>query len=148
MGNRPWNWRLTVLRTVKMTLIRQLMINFKTTVRADCAVSACSSLHPPIKLLQLAVGRGRGVGLWTGVRPPPQLPASQTKQTFLSTNLASLLPFEWWAARPHFQLQNDSQEILKAEWLSLVLWTLRPVFLPLNHVYFPICKIPSIHGAT
>ena len=36
-----------------------------------------------------------GVGLWTDVRyPPHQLLASEIKQTFLSTNLVSLLAFE------------------------------------------------------
>ena len=33
--------------------------------------------------------------------PHPQLLASEIKQTFLSTNLAFLLAFGWWAARPH-----------------------------------------------
>ena len=36
--NRPWNCRLTVLKTIKMTLIRPPVTNFKMTVRADCAV--------------------------------------------------------------------------------------------------------------
>ena len=35
----------TAHKTIKMTLVRPLMTNFKVTVRADCAVSACS--HPP-----------------------------------------------------------------------------------------------------
>ena len=33
--------------------------------------------------------------------PHPQLLVSEIKQTFLSTNLAFLLAFGWWAARPH-----------------------------------------------
>ena len=38
------------------------------------------------------------VGLWTGVgHSPSQLPASEIKQTFLSSNLACLLAFEWRA---------------------------------------------------
>ena len=88
-------------------LVRPLMTKFKMTVRASCAVSACGPLPPPIKALAhwLSVGR---VGLWIGFRPPPLptwLQASEIKQTFLSTNLASLLDFEQQAARPRFWLQ-------------------------------------------
>ena len=43
----------------------------------------------------------RGVGLWTDVcHPYAQLPATEIKQTFLSTNLACLLAFEQRAVRP------------------------------------------------
>ena len=35
--NGPWNWRLTVSKTIKMMLVRPLMINLKMTIRADCA---------------------------------------------------------------------------------------------------------------
>ena len=48
-GSKPAPyWRLTVLKTVKTTLIRPLMTSFKTA-RADCAVSACSPLPTPLK---------------------------------------------------------------------------------------------------
>ena len=49
------------------------------------------------------VCQGWGVELWTDVcHPlPPQLPASEIKQTFFSTNLVCLLAFEWRAAWPH-----------------------------------------------
>ena len=40
--NQPWNWRLTVPKTIKMLLVRSQMINFKMSVRADHAVSTCS----------------------------------------------------------------------------------------------------------
>ena len=57
--NWPWNWRLTACKTIKVPLVRPPMTNFKT-VRADCAVSACS----PLPLAHwLSVGR---VNLWTG----------------------------------------------------------------------------------
>ena len=45
--NQPCNSRLTVLKTIHMTLV-WLMTNFKVTVRADCAVSACSPVPLPI----------------------------------------------------------------------------------------------------
>jgi len=74
-------------------LIRPLT-NFKMTVRADSAVSACSPLPLPPDY-QCGV-----VSPWTGVLLSPhlQLQASKTRQTFLSTNLASLLAFDWQAA--------------------------------------------------
>ena len=82
--NQPWNWRLTVLKTIKMMLVKPPMTNFKMTVRADWAVSARSPFSPAIKTLPhwLSVA---GVGLWTGVRPSPWLLASKIKQTLLST---------------------------------------------------------------
>ena len=110
------------------------MTNFKMTVRADRAVSACG--HFPLSTNALApwlsVG-GWEVGLWTGVRPPPPpLPVAsiQNKHTFLSTNLASLLAFEWGAARPHFLLQffYVYEEIYKeCKTLSLPQVSLNPV---------------------
>ena len=49
--NQPWNQRLTVLETIKRTLVRPSMTNLGMTVRADCAVSACSPLPLSIKVL-------------------------------------------------------------------------------------------------
>ena len=73
-----------------MTLVRPLMTSFKMTVTADCIVYACSPLCLSIKLSPPdCQGWGGGVGLWTGVHPPRRLPASEIKQNFLSTNLAS-----------------------------------------------------------
>ena len=66
-------------------------------------VSACSLLPLPGKALAhwLSVGT---VGLWTGVPPSPfeWLLSFKIRQTFLSTNLVSLVTFEWQAASPHF----------------------------------------------
>ena len=69
--NWLWNWRWTVIKTIKMMPIRPPMTNVKMTVRADCAVSACSPLPASIKALAhwLSVG---GVGLWTGLCPLPR----------------------------------------------------------------------------
>ena len=73
--NRLWNWRFTVPKTVKMTLVRLLHNHFKMTVRAYCAVSVCSCLPLPIKTLAPLWLRGWGFGLWTGLCPPlPPLP--------------------------------------------------------------------------
>ena len=86
--NRPWNWRLTVLKTIRMTLVRPAMTDFKKTVRADCAVSACSSLPPSIKALAPWLW---GVELAFGQASALPRTASKIRQTFLSSNLASLL---------------------------------------------------------
>lgn len=62
---------------------------------------------------------GAGVSLWTGVWLPPT--PSKIKQIFLSTNLASLLAFECWAARLHLGLQTDCQVLSSPlQGLSLV----------------------------
>ena len=91
--NWPWNWRSTVPKITKMTLVRPLMTSFRMTARDDCVVSTRSALLLSTKALAhwLSVG---GVGLWTDVCPllaPSQMSASEIKQTFLSTNLASLM---------------------------------------------------------
>ena len=65
-------------------------------------------------------GEKGAMGLCTGPCPTPPtplsashphprlwLPASRIKQTFLSTNLDSLLAFEQWTGRPHFWLQKE-----------------------------------------
>ena len=84
--NRPWNWRLIVPNTIKMTLVRPPMTNFKMTVRADCAVSACSPLTVSIKTFAPWLSGpplSKGVSLWTGVHPPPTLVAGiQNKANF------------------------------------------------------------------
>ena len=89
-------------------LIRPPMTHFKMTVRADCAASACSPLPLSIKALAPDCQWGRRP-LDSLLRPPPhpQLPASKIKQTFLSTNLASLLAFERQVAGPRFWLQLE-----------------------------------------
>ena len=62
---------------------------------------ARAARHAPtssVKALTLLVSGG-----WTGVHHPhrpPQLPASEIQQPFLSTSLACLLAFERQAARP------------------------------------------------
>ena len=65
-----WNWRLTVPKTIEMTLVRPLVTDFKMTVRADCTV-ACSTLPLSIKAL------ARWLLVWGSSildRHPPYLP--------------------------------------------------------------------------
>ena len=119
-ANWPWDKTLTVLKTIKMTLLRPPKTNFKMTVRADCAVPECSFLPLSIKALSHWLSGWR-VSLWTGVRPPCGLPASRIKQTFLYTTLASILAFEPLAAR--LQLSVTVSLIN-----SLILWSFSPLF--------------------
>ena len=76
--NRPWNWGLAVLKTIKMMQDIPLMTNFKMTVRADCVISAYNPLPLSIKALApwLSWGWGGGVRLWAGV------PGIQNKANF------------------------------------------------------------------
>ena len=85
-------------KTIKMMLVRPLMTHLKITVRDKCTVSVYSP--PPllyIKVLAPLVA-GEGGELAFGqmsVTFPYQMLASEIKQTFLSTNLACLVAFEW-----------------------------------------------------
>ena len=94
-GNGNWTWGLTVL---KMMLSRPWMTRFKVTVRADCAVSVWNPLPLSINALTHWMS---AEGDKQSPLPHPWMLASKIKQTFLSTNLASLLASEWQAARPH-----------------------------------------------
>ena len=47
----------------------------------------------------------------TKITASPQFPASEIKQTFLSTNLASVMSFERRAAGLHFQLQQSDVDV-------------------------------------
>ena len=96
-----WNWRLTVPKAFKMTLIRPPTTNFKMTVRADCAVSAWSPLPPPIKALAPCLSAGEES--WPLDRCPPSpshLPippvaSIQNKANFLFYQLGLFIGF--WA---------------------------------------------------
>ena len=73
-----------------MTWVRPLMTNLKMTVRADCAVSAYSTTITSVYKGSGPTGfqwRGSGFGSMSAT-PTAQLPESEIKQTFLSTNLA------------------------------------------------------------
>ena len=101
--NRPWNWGLAVLKTIKMIWDRPPMTNFKMTVRADCVVSV---YNPLLSIKALApwlslAGQGGAVSGCGQVSL-----ASKIKQTFLYTKLTFLSPFDQWAFRPHFWLQT------------------------------------------
>ena len=100
-----WNWRLTVPKTAKRMLVRQLMTNLSWL----CCF--CMQPLPSAYKSSHALLVRRGVSLWTDVYPshpsstpstPHQCLASEIKQTFLSTNLAYLLAFVRWSPGPHF----------------------------------------------
>ena len=99
------------------------MTNLKRTVRADCAVSACSLLPPSIKALAhwLSVG---GVSLWTGICPPlspPSVAGFRSKANFPFHPPCLFIGF--WAASswtsflaPNVRLSSHSRNI----WLPRV----------------------------
>ena len=91
--NQPWNWRVTVLKTIKMALIRPPMTNFKMTVGA---VSSGSPLPPSIKALASSRQWG-GVSLWTGVAPCTPIAGSQNKANFPFHQPCLFIGF--WAAK-------------------------------------------------
>ena len=99
LASRKQTWRLTVLKIIKVMLVRPLMISFKTTL---------SSRRPITQLIKALAHWLSAGGSWPLNRYPfllhPQLPATKIKSTFLSTNLAPLLAFKQWAVRLHFQL--------------------------------------------
>ena len=79
-------------------LVRPLRTNLKTTLEMTALfLHVTPSTTTNTLSIKAPTVRGRGeVGLWTGVRTlHSQLPASEIKQTSLSTSLASLLAFEW-----------------------------------------------------
>ena len=86
-GNRLTLELKAILKTVKMTLIRPLMTNFRMTIRADCEVSACSPLPSSWKALAYWLV---GVESAFGWKFPSRLQALEIEQTLLSTNFASL----------------------------------------------------------
>ena len=96
-------------------------------VRADCAVSACSSLPLSMKAVVYRLSVGGGASLQTGVHlflplspyPRPRCWHPKIGQTFLYTHVASLLAFEWQAAGPHFQLHYVTNDKTTASKLKL-----------------------------
>ena len=83
-----------------MTLVGPLMISFQRTIRADCAVSACSPLLQPKKVIAPWLS-GWGEEAFGQMSDLPTSFHIQNKANFLSTNFASLLAFEQWAAGSH-----------------------------------------------
>ena len=70
----------------------------------DCQRGLCSvcASCPPCMLGRVpgVVARVSSLGQMAAT-PPSQWPDLEVGQAFLSTKLACLLAFEWWAARPH-----------------------------------------------
>ena len=98
--NWPWNWRLTVLETSKMKLVRPLIISYKMTVRADCAVSTGSPLPLSVKALVTrfvsGVVRESAFGQ-VSTLSPPLIAGIQNKPNFPFHQLGLFNGF--WAAR-------------------------------------------------
>ena len=103
--SRPWNWRPTVLKTIKVMLGRPLC----GQLQDDCQSWLCSFCMEPLPQSIKALGPGLSESGWRGSwlfdrHLPCALStlASKIKQTFLSTNLPLFIRF--WAAGPWFPL--------------------------------------------
>ena len=98
------------------------------TLRDDCAVSACNLLPRSVCKCShplLVGGRGKSAFGQMSTTLSPQLRASETKQTFPSTNLACLLAFEQQTARPHHTYLSSSNTniLLQQHKRRLYTWT-------------------------
>ena len=118
--NRSWNWKLSVLKTVKVMLVRPLMTNFKVTVRADCAVSECSPLSQPTKALSNPLIVSGGSHPSDRCLPSPTGCQNPNKANFPFHQPGLLIGF--WAAGLHCGLRH-----LQKSWC----WKLR-----LQHIKF------------
>ena len=110
--NRPWNWRLTVLKTIKKKKSRPLITNFKMTVRADCAVSACSPLPPSINVLAHWLSVGGSQPLDRGP-PSPSVASIHNKANFPFHQPCLFIGF--WAVSSRTPLLV-TQGVLERKW--------------------------------
>ena len=108
-SNQPWNWRLTVLGTIKVTLVRPRMTNFKMPVGAYCAVSA---LELPLSVYKsshtLAVSGGGSAFRQESALLCSPLTCQRLKQSKLS--FPPTLLFELQAAGSHFWFHHHLLE--------------------------------------
>ena len=78
--NWPWNWRLTVPKTIPLTLVRTLHDWFQMTVKSWlCFVSACNPIPLSIEALLLV---SVGAGLWTDICYSPLVAGIWNKANF------------------------------------------------------------------
>ena len=90
---RPWNWRLTAAKTIKMTSVRPPVTNWRWLSKMTVLFLPVAPT-PPLSIKTLAH--------WLSGGKSQPLDRSEIKQTFLSTNLSYLLSFERQAAGlPH-----------------------------------------------
>ena len=101
------------------------MTNLKTTVRADCAVSACSPLPLSMKAVVYRLSVGGGASLQTGVHlllplsPNPRPGCWHPKQSKLSFTLMLHLYWLLNGAGPHFQFHYVTNDKMTASKLKL-----------------------------
>ena len=101
------------------------MTNLKMTVRADCAVSACSPLPLSMKAVVYRLSVGGDASLQTGVHlllplsPNPHPGCWHPKQSKLSFTLMLHLYWLLNGAGPHFQLHYFTNDKMTASKLKL-----------------------------
>ena len=155
-ANRPWNGKVTDLKTIKMMLVRSRMANFKMIVRADWNTCCFCMLPPPaaykrscpliISGGELAFGQ-----VPTFLSPNPAMPVSkQSKPSFhqpvfvLAFCVASQTPvliislqigLPRWCSGKEFACQSRRCKIIRFDpWVRKIPWSRKwqptPVFLP------------------
>ena len=91
-------------KITKMVLVRPPMTNLKMTVRADCTVPACSPPPSAYKSSHLLFvrgsGGGKGVSLWTDVRPPLPVASIWNEENF-PFHQPGLLYWLWGSEQLH-----------------------------------------------
>ena len=146
--NWPWNWRLTVLK-IMMTLSGPPATDFKMTVRADCAGSACRPLLLSESSCPLTVIEEWGSQLLDrhlSSPPPSQLPTSKIKQVSFPSTWPLYRLWEVSSLAP-LSVTAPSQCICKKRYAGDWTWvspSLSPVeeycpasLTPVNHSHFP-----------
>ena len=96
--NWPWNWRLTVSKTIKMTPIKPLGTNFKMTVRVDCAFPECSSPSPSIKYFAHWLSGEKELAFEQASVLPPSTPVACIQNKAKVPSHQSGLFYGFWVA--------------------------------------------------
>ena len=116
-------------------LVRQPKINFKMTVRADCAVAACSSLPLPIKSLAHWLGRESAIGQASTLPIASHLPLVQF-------NSVQSLGHVWLFVTPWTAAHQASLSITNSRSLFKLLST--ESVMPSNHLIPLSSPSPSV----
>ena len=137
-ANRPWYWRVNVLKTIKMALVRPLMPDFKVAIKADgdvlhVAPPPTHSWNSPLK----ALTHWLAMECWLlgPSLPSPWLPASR-KEKKSKISFPPTLPKYWLSSSE----QPDSIPLLECQSPSHSEGSLKP------HVLFDLscCRALNI----
>jgi len=115
--NRPWNWRLTAAKTIKMTSVRLPVTSWRWLSKMTVLFLPVAPTPTTVykNFCPLTVRGGKSQPMDRCLPSPYPVATSETKQTFLSPNLSYLLAFERQAAGlPHSfsNTRTGTQELL------------------------------------